>query len=60
MKNKTTRYLKVYEDGAKNPYIVIKAKWLNQCGFIPHAKYELKIESNKLLLEVIKEPRVKK
>ena len=24
-----------------------------------HAKYELKIESNKLLLEVIKEPRLK-
>lgn len=60
MKNKTTRYLKVYEDGNKDPYIMIKAKWLKECGFIPHSTYELKVVDKRLILEVIKEPEVKK
>ena len=55
MKNKTTRYFKVYEDNNGTPYIIIKAKWLNERGFIPHSKYKLKIKSNKLVLEIIKE-----
>ena len=60
MKNKTTRYLKVYEDNKRDPYIMIKAKWLKECGFIPHSTFELKVDNNKLVLEVIKEPEVKK
>lgn len=58
MKNKTTRYFKVYEDNKRDPYIVIKAKWLNECGFIPHSTFELKITNNKLILDVIKGPEV--
>jgi hypothetical protein len=60
MKNKTTRYLKVYEDNKRYPYIMIKAKWLKECGFIPHSTLELKVHNNRLVLEVIKEPEVKK
>lgn len=59
MKNKTTRYVKVYEDGKGNSYIIIKAKWLKECGFIPHSTIEIKIENKRLILEVIKEPEVK-
>lgn len=59
MKNKTTRHIKVYEDGKRDPYIIIKAKWLKECGFIPHSTIEIKIESKRLVLEVIKEPEVK-
>jgi hypothetical protein len=58
MRNKTKRYFKVYEDGYNNPYIMIKAKWLNACGFIPHAQYELKVKNNKLILEIIKEQEI--
>jgi hypothetical protein len=60
MKNKTTRHLKVYENGNREPYITIKAKWLKDCGFIPHSTYELKVDDKRLILEVIKEPEVKK
>lgn len=60
MKNKTTRYLKVYEDNNKEPYIMIKAKWLRKVDFIPHVTYEIKVDNKRLILEIIKEQEVKK
>jgi len=51
--SKTTRYYTVYEMD-KKPFICIKAKWLNQCGFTSASKYEIQIKKNTLILKKIK------
>jgi hypothetical protein len=35
-----------------------KAKWLKECGFIPHSCLRVKVADKRLILEIIMEPEV--
>jgi len=54
---KTTRRYTVYEDSTRKPFICIKAKWLEQCGFSATSKYEIKISKDTLILKKLKESK---
>ena len=49
-RNKTTRTLKIYENSNRTPYLLIKAKWLKDCGFNSGDKIEVVIRKNKLII----------
>ena len=55
MKNKTTRFTKVNEGCDNVPFITIKAKWLQECGFMSHSKIEIEVHKEKLILKVKRE-----